>query len=171
MRPMLRAVPFGAVLLVAVSLNVVRYAAAAQPEPQAESPSLALSPKLRGALIAEMAGLKDGIAEIVTALSIGDWGKAAARAERVRDAYIMKQKLSTEELHQLERALPAEFLELDERFHHHADAFAQAARRKDAELAAFYLSRMTEGCMNCHAKYATHSLKGFAAASPRPAGH
>ncbi|OGI43462.1 MAG: hypothetical protein A2150_03385 [Candidatus Muproteobacteria bacterium RBG_16_64_11] len=145
-------------------------------EPQAGAtkdmaPVLALTPKLRGALVAEMAGLKGGIAELAVALAAGEWDKLARRAERIRDSYIMKQKLSAEEMSQLHRALPAEFLELDERFHRHAESLAHAAQQHDGELAAFYLFRMTEGCVNCHARYATHVLKGFRRATETPHTH
>ncbi len=154
---------FVAVLL-AASVAVPLTGSSAEPHADAakdKAPVLALTPKLRGALVAEMAGLKGGIAELTVALSSGEWDKLARRAERIRDSYIMKQKLSAEEMTQLHRALPAEFLEFDERFHRHAELLAHAAQQHDGELAVFYLSRMTEGCVHCHARYATHVFKGF----------
>lgn len=140
-------------------------------EPQAkpagaDQPVLSLSPKLRGALVAEMAGLREGVADLAIALTTGEWDRAAARARRIRDSFIMKQQLSPAELEDLHRALPEEFVVLDERFHRHADALAHAATEHDAELALFYFQKMTEGCVTCHSRFATHTLKGFRPAAP-----
>jgi len=136
----------------------------------ADEPVLKLSPKLRGALVAEMAGLKGGLAELTGALATGDWARARERALAIRDSYILKQKLSHAELAELEHALPAEFQELDARFHRHAEALADAATHKDGELAGFYVGRMVESCIGCHSRYATHTLIGFKAVAPG-AGH
>lgn len=124
-------------------------------------PVLTLSPKLRTALMAEMVGVKEGVAELSTFIATGEWDAASLRAERIRDSYIMKQKLSRAELEELERMLPVEFVELDNAFHKHADRLVHAAKTKNYELAVFYYSKMMEGCGNCHARYATHVFKGF----------
>jgi hypothetical protein len=136
----------------------------------AGEPDLKLSPKLRGALVAEMAGLKTGVAELTGLLATGDWPRAHQRALAIRDSYILKQKLSRTELAELEHALPPDFQELDARFHRHAEALARAAEDHDGELAGFYLGRMIEGCIGCHARYASHALPGFKAGAPA-AGH
>lgn len=136
----------------------------------AGEPDLKLSPKLRSALVAEMTGLKTGVAELTGVLATGDWARARQRALAIRDSYILKQRLSRAELTDLEHALPPDFQELDARFHRHAEALAHAAERHDGELAGFYLGRMIEGCIGCHARYATHTLPGFKAGMPA-AGH
>jgi hypothetical protein len=133
-------------------------------------PDLKLSPKLRAALVAEMAGLKTGVAELTGALATGDWPRASQRALAIRDSSILKQKLARAELTELEHSLPPDFQVQDARFHRHAEALAHAAERHDGELAGFYLSRMIEGCIGCHARYATHTLPGFKVSTPA-AGH
>lgn len=143
----------------------------AQAPHAAASVELRLSPKLRAALVAEMAALRDGAAELAVSLAAGEWDKVAATAGRMRDSYILKQQLTAEERKELHRALPADFLALDERFHRHADALARAATGRDHELSLFYFSRMMEGCVACHARYAAHTLKGFAPAAGRPHTH
>jgi len=135
------------------------------------TPELSLSPKLRAALVAEMAGVKEGVAGLSTSLATGEWEAAAQRAERIRDSYIMKQKLTPAELEELERALPADFAGMDSRFHRHAEGVAHAAMEHNYELAVFYLSKMMEGCGACHARYATHTLKGFKQADPAKVMH
>lgn len=134
----------------------------------ADRPLLHLSPKLRAALVAEMVGLKQGAGELAALLATGEWEAAAVRAERVRDSYIMKEKLSPPERAELVHALPADFVALDGRFHRHAGGLAQAARARDADLAVFHYTKMLEGCMSCHSRYATHTLSGFRA-TPAPA--
>jgi len=136
-----------------------------------QAPALALTPKLRAALVAEMAGIKAGVAELSVSLASGEWEKTAERAARIRDSYIMKQKLSRAELEQLERSLPADFVVMDERFHRHAEGLAQAAHAQDQELAVFYYSRMLEGCGSCHARYAAHTFPGFRRVEPAPHAH
>jgi cytochrome c556 len=136
----------------------------------AGEPVLKLSPKLRAALVAEMAGIKTGMAELTGALATGDWVRASKHALAIRDSYILKQKLTHRELAELEHALPADFQEMDARFHRHAEALAHAAEEKNGELAGFYLGRMVESCVACHTRYATHTLPGFKVAAPA-AGH
>lgn len=141
--------------------------------PPAAGPAsgLALSPKLRAALVAEMAGLKASVAELSVSLTSGEWEKTAERAARVRDSYIMKQKLSAAELEQLERSLPEDFIAMDERFHQHAEGLAHAAQMRDHELAVFYFSKMLEGCGSCHAKYAAHTFPGYRQTEPASHAH
>ena len=130
------------------------------------APVLKLAPKLRAALLAEMAGLKTGVAELSVSLAGGEWEKTAQRATRIRNSYIMKQKLSRAELEQLERSLPADFAAMDQRFHRHAEGLAQAAHKQDHELAVFYFAKMLEGCGSCHAHYAAHSFPGYRHTQP-----
>lgn len=137
----------------------------------AGEPALKLTPKLRAALLAEMAGLKAGVAELSVSLASGDWEKTAERAARIRDSYIMKQKLSRAELEQLDRSLPADFVAMDQRFHQHAEGLAQAAHRQDHELAVFYFAKMLEGCGSCHARYAAHTFPGYRRQEPAPHAH
>ena len=126
----------------------------------AGEPVLKLSPKMRAALVAEMAGLKTGVAGLSGSLATGDWPHAHKQALRIRDSYILKQQLTRAELAELEHSLPADFQDMDARLHRHAEALAHAAEQKDGELAGFYYGRMIEGCISCHARYATHSLPG-----------
>lgn len=137
----------------------------------ADEPELKLSPKLRAALQAEMAGLKAGIAELSVSLASGEWKKTAERAARIRDSYIMKQKLSAAELEQLERSLPADFAAMDQRFHQHAEGLVHAAHARDHELAVFYFSKMLEGCGSCHARYAARTFPGYRRTEPATHTH
>ena len=158
-----------AVLLLAASISTPLAALAEDRSAAAtgaRAPVLTLTPKLRAALVAEMVGVKAGVAELSVSLASGEWEKTAQHATRIRDSYIMKQKLSRAELEQLERSLPADFVAMDERFHRNAEGLAHAAHAQDHELAVFYFSKMLEGCGSCHAGYATHTFAGFRRAEP-----
>ncbi len=140
--------------------------------PKAEGTAvLPLSPKLRVALVAEMVGVKAGVAELSGLIAMGEWEAAAQRAEHIRDSYIMKQKLSRAELEELEQSLPGDFVEMDSQFHRHADGLAHAALEHNYELEAFYFSKMMEGCGACHARYATDVFKGYKPADRTGAAH
>lgn len=110
--------------LVAAVLSMVTAVAA----PPATQSSLPLPPKLRGALMAEMSGVREGVSEIAAALASGEWERVAGRADRIRDSYLLKQKLTRVELDTLEQSLPRDFLERDASFHAHADGLAHAGR-------------------------------------------
>lgn len=131
------------------------------PPKAADAPVLPLSTKHRAALMAEMLGVKAGVAELSGTIAMGEWKATAQHAERIRDSYIMTQSLTKAEIEQLESALPADFIEKDGQFHRHADGLAQAALAHNYELEVFYFSKMMEGCGACHARYATHVFKTF----------
>ncbi len=154
--------------LVSTSMLFAPYAFAGD---TSEAPVLPLPPKHRAALMAEMAGVKEGVVELSGLIATGEWKAAAQRAERVRDSFIMKQKLSRAEIEELERALPADFIEIDSQFHRHADGLAHAAMAHNYELEVFYYSRMMEACGACHERYATHVFKGFKPSNRAEAVH
>lgn len=160
--------------MVVASLLAVANVALAQDHATPETDGAAvlpLSPKLRAALVMEMLGVKEGVAEISGLIAMGEWKAVAQQAERIRNSYIMKQKLTREELEELERALPADFVEKDSQFHRHADGLAHAALEHNYELEVFYFSKMMEGCGACHARYATDVFKGYKPADRTGAAH
>lgn len=135
---------------------------------------VALPPNLRATVIAEMVGLKQGVADLAGSLSTGEWSSAAKTAGAIRDSYILRQALTASELHELESILPPTFAELDAQLHEHADALAGAAAQHNAELTVFYYSKLLDGCQSCHRRYATRTLPGFAVpelSNPAPHSH
>jgi len=125
-----------------------------------------LSPKLKQALMDEMRALNEAMPRLVVAVAAGDWHTLHDLGRRVRDGFIMKQALSGKERAELHRALPAGFLQMDAAFHEHAGRLAQAAAEHDGELVAFYSYRLMDGCIRCHATYASGKFPGFG----KPAG-
>ncbi len=119
-------------------------------------PLLAGQPRLRGLLQQEMQALQEALLTMSRALPQGDWNTLASTAGKVHDSFIFQQQLTAEDRKTLHQALPENFVRLDKGFHLRAKRLQQAAKNHDAELSLFYFSRMTESCVTCHSRYATH---------------
>ena len=147
-----------------------------EPEvPAAPAPTAAvapLSPELRELFKLEMLGLQGAMLELIPKVVAGDWEGIAETAARIRGGFVLAQKLTPEQREELHRALPAGFLERDAEFHEIATGLEHAAHRKQAELVSFYVYKLTEGCVGCHARYAQTRFPAFAPAhAPAPHAH
>jgi len=91
----------------------------------------------------------------------GQWHQIKSTAENIHNSYILKQKLSAEQRHQLHAALPQEFQTLDGQFHQYAAMLAHAAEEKNTELVHFYIYKMSESCSACHSQFAAQRFQGF----------
>lgn len=138
-------------------------------EARHESPVLQLSVPLRAAFIAEMQQVDANMQRIVVGLPRADWTALVEASHDIEGSFILEQKLTAEQRTELHRALPERFLAFDARFHDTAERLGAAARKGDAELAAFYTYKLVESCVSCHARYALHRFPAFE--SGRPTGH
>ena len=134
-------------------------------------PAASLSPEVRQALVQEMRLIDDGMGELLSAISIGEWKTVEEIGRKIQHSFILKQQLGDEQLHELHDKLPADFLQMDVRFHETAGKLAQVAHTRDAELATFFYSRMVDGCVGCHATYAPGRFPGLARTSPAEHRH
>lgn len=123
-----------------------------------------LSRGLRTLLSKEMLALQGGMTSIIPAYVSGNWSEIEKTAGKMKNSYIMKQKLTHNQKKELHSKLPSAFIEQDQRFHYLADMLEHAAKNKKAELINFYFSEMNESCVNCHIQFATHK---FPALSPK----
>jgi hypothetical protein len=146
-------------LLVAIACFAGSRAAGAESAP---GPTVALSPELRAAFIAEMQHLDAGLQRAVSAIARADWPTVERTAREITGSFILEQRLRPEQLEELHRVLPEPFIALDRRFHAEAERLGAAARTADAELAAFYAYKLTEACVSCHAQYAPQRFPAFA---------
>jgi hypothetical protein len=80
----------------------------------------------------------------------------------MRAGYVLAQKLTDAQREELERMLPAAFLERAGEFHEFAGGLADAAREHRAPLVPIYFYKLTESCVGCHAHYAAHRFPGYA---------
>jgi hypothetical protein len=149
------------ILGVALSAHAEQHAAAVG--------DVQLSPGLKKLLQEEMREVARGTQTLALALASADWKTVAGTSEKIRASYLLDRKLTPAQRHELERALPEGFKQLDAEFHARAGKLAQAAAARDHELAAFHFSRMVENCAGCHAGYAKARFPGFS--SERPAAH
>ena len=132
-----------------------------------ESAEIHLSSDLKEILNQEMNGIENGVMKIIPAIAAGDWETIAKIAQQIQTSFILKQKLTQEQLKQLHNSLPPEFVEMDMRFHSNAEKLAGAAHQRDSELVNFYFSKLHGQCMTCHAKYAFGRFPGLN--KPKPA--
>lgn len=130
-----------------------------------------LSPQLRGLLREEMREVARGTQVLAIALASADWKTLADTSTKIRASYILERKLTAAQKHELDRALPAGFKQLDADFHARAEKLAHAARARDHELAAFHFSRLVESCASCHSAYARSRFPGFLPARAPAPGH
>lgn len=136
-------------------------------ERSAPSRELKLSPDLRGLLQAEMRGIAQGVQGVALSLAIADWKSIQETSARIRASYIMEKGLTPAQASELEKALPAQFKQLDAEFHQRAEKLGAAAAARDPELAAFHYSRLVESCARCHAAFARKRFPGFAPPTPQ----
>ncbi len=133
--------------------------------PADAGPEIELSPPLQQALADEMLSIQNAMMDLVPSISAGDWPQVAKLARQIEGSFIMKQKLSAEQMEELHHVLPADFIELDQSFHRMAGMLGHVAEEGHVELVSFYFYKLNEGCVNCHSKYAQHRFPAFAAQS------
>lgn len=120
-----------------------------------------LSPKLREVLSKEMVALEEGMKSIIPAYISGNWHAIGETALKMKNSYILKQKLTPEQAAELHSKLSPAFIEKDQEFHYLAGMLAHAAESKKPELVGFYFSKLSESCVGCHTKFALHKFPAF----------
>jgi len=121
-----------------------------------------LTPKLQGLLQQEMLSILDASHEILDALVMGDSPTVADRGRAIEASFIMEQSMTAEDRQDLMAVLPAEFVDLDRRFHQTAADLAAASESDDLTGAHASFDKMIATCSTCHMKFATDRFPGFA---------
>ena len=130
-------------------------------EPQA-SQGIHLSADLLALLNQEMGLIQQGMMDMVPATAAGEWDKVSAIGTKIKESFILKQKLTEAQKEELHRVLPQQFIDMDMDFHKSAGMLAHAAERKNADVVNFYLYKMNAACVSCHGKYAAKRFPGLA---------
>lgn len=114
-----------------------------------------LSPGTRAVLVEEMQAIAAAMGRIHTAMVTGDHAVVVTEAENIESSFVLKQKLTQEQRHEIHATLPQAFIEMDRSFHQQAGELAAAGREQDvaAERAAF--EQMSRSCQSCHASFAS----------------
>lgn len=138
---------------------------------QKESSGISLSADLKTLLNQEMSGIDAGMRTILSAIAAGDWATVADTAIKIKDSFILKQKLTPQQMEELHQSLPADFVKLDQDFHVSAEKLAHAAKQHDAELVNFYFYRLNSQCVGCHSQYAAERFPNLSDLQPEEGDH
>lgn len=137
-------------------------------DPDNSESELHLSHDLRELLTQEMISIQNTMMQMMPLISSGNWHQLAQLAGKIAESHIMKQKLTKAQIEELHDKLPQGFKELDNSFHDLAGMLAHVAQVPHTELVTFYYYKLTETCISCHSKYATHR---FPALKPSAMSH
>ncbi len=124
-------------------------------------PTTELSPELRALLVEEMKALDKAMSDLSPQIVSGNWSSVEEIAAKMRDSFILKQRLTPEQGKELHGKLPESFIDRDRAFHATANRLAEAARNQNGELTVFYHYRLLEACMGCHAAFAPQKFPGL----------
>lgn len=125
------------------------------------TPPINLSPDLKILLVEEMKEVKKGMESLVTSVATGDWNAIAETGHNIKHSYIINKRLTSEQKQELQKVLPAGFKALDKKFHYYAGMLSHVAKERDIELVHYYVSKMNETCISCHAQFASARFTGF----------
>lgn len=120
-----------------------------------------LTPRLKDLLADEMQQVAQATADLALAIASGDHQTARQLDAAVHGSFILKQSLTDQDKSDLMNAVPPAFVALDRQFHAAAGKLAHAADAEDSQLQGFYFSEMLEGCVTCHAEFASDRFPGL----------
>lgn len=120
-----------------------------------------LSPEIRKLLQKEMVAIETAMKEIVFYNASGNTEKISEVAKQIKESFIMKQSLTSEQKHQLHTLLPSDFIQQDKQFHYYAGMLQHVAAKQKPELISFYYGKLFEACSSCHQAYAKHKFPNF----------
>ena len=90
-----------------------------------------LSQELRDLLTQEMKLLQNGMMSIIPAYVSGNWDEIETIAGKMKNSYILKQKLTENQIKELHSSLPHDFIKKDQRFHYLAGMLEHVAKNKN----------------------------------------
>jgi len=126
-----------------------------------ERTSLTLSKKLKRILSAEMNSVQHGVTNLSIAIPAGDWNSIAETARNIKDGYILKKKLSDQEMKGFQNSLPEEYMTIDSEYKRLAEDMIYAAKKNDAKAVNLSFYKLNGTCIECHVKYAKKRFPGF----------
>ena len=136
-----------------------------------ESEVESLSPELRVLLKQEMLAIQDGMKQIVPAFASGDLEQVSDIAGKISKSYILKQKITDTQMHELHEKLSKDFVLKDQQFHKYAGMLEHVSKENHTELVGFYYSKLLESCIGCHSEYASHRFPIFTNESAKKEHH
>jgi len=156
---------FLAVILLAIFCIISTSHASEKYQPKKHNtekgPEIHLSHGLNLLLNQEMNEIESGMTKIIPAISAGNWDEITHIAKKIKNSFILKQKITPKQIEELHRSLPKEFIALDQNFHLTAGKLGHAALNHDSELVSFYFYKLHEKCSKCHSQYASERFPNF----------
>ncbi len=164
-KTIIRKSTFWATIIFATCYFVSTSQAAGEKQPENHNTEkgfeLHLSHDLKGLLNQEMNEIESGMTKIIPAISAGNWDTITHIAKKIKNSFILKQKITPKQIEELHSSLPKEFIAMDRNFHSTAGKLAHAALEHDGELVNFYFYKLHEKCTKCHSQYASERFPNF----------
>jgi hypothetical protein len=154
-----------------ISILLVALVGAVSSTCYSESEVESLSPELRALLMQEMLALQEGMKNIVPAFASGDLEEVSDIAGKINRSFILKQKITDSQKHELHKKLSKGFILKDEQFHQYAGMLEHVSKERHIELVGFYYSKLLESCIGCHSEYASHRFPGLSNESANEKHH
>ncbi len=130
-----------------------------------------LSPELRVLLKQEMLAVQEGMQKMVPAFVSGNYKEVSEVAGKIKNSFIMKQKITSEQKHELHKKLPKDFIVKDKQFHKYAGMLQHVSEEGHTELVSFYYSKLLDSCVGCHSVHAKHRFPLFRNAVEKSGHH
>lgn len=154
-----------AITLISAAMATGVFMVAIAGQPATTNIGSQLPPELRGLLIQEMQEIQAASQQIQAAMVQGQHEIVAERAQAIHDSFIMAQQMTDEDEQILHETLPEAFVERDQALHELSAGLAEAARNEDTEAQIRLFSEMINGCVDCHAEYASGRFPGLDASA------
>lgn len=113
-----------------------------------------LSSEVRVVLSQEMISLEKAMKAILSSMIAGDYRTIEETAVKIKNSFILKQKLTPVQKEELHTKLPQSFIAQDSTFHNDAAMLEHVANIKNPELTQFYFNKMLNACVSCHQSFA-----------------
>jgi len=139
-----------------IILSTLLLASVASAEAQKKEGITALSTPTRALLSQEMRHIEKGMHQIFSFMIRGNYEAIVPVASDIRDSFIFKKKLTKEQILELQKHLPKEFVDLDRSFHELSAELSNAAEFEEKDKVASTFGAMSKKCVTCHSTYATH---------------
>jgi hypothetical protein len=126
-----------------------------------EEQKIHLPEKMSRVLSAEMNRLQNGMTILAIAIPAGIWSDIAETAGKMKEGYIMKNKLSKKEMDNFHASLPSGYLGIDNEFQEATALLINAAKKHDIRSVNVYFCKLNETCVDCHSRFGSKRFPGL----------
>ena len=154
-----------------IAMLLVTLTGAVSSDAYSESEVESLSPELRILLQQEMLAIQQGMQTIVPAFASGNLAEVSDVAGKISRSFILKQRITDAQKHELHAKLSTGFILKDQQFHKYAGMLERVSKEGHTELVSFYYSKLLESCAACHSEHANHRFPVFSHQSAKDGHH